>query len=137
MIRFRPLVAFVATLVVFVACSGDGSTATTAGVVFGEGEIPSTVPDDFPIPGNAVVGTTLVDKINNNTEFRLTMRSDPTSVVQFFQIELVNAGYVVGSSEGNQTEWTMEFSKGALTGDILFTAPQNDLTALVVSLATS
>jgi hypothetical protein len=41
------------------------------------------------------------------------------------------------SSEGNQVEWTIEFSRGQLTGDILFTAPQNDLTAVVVSLATS
>ena len=123
--------------VVLVACSGDGSTGTTEAVTFGEGEIPATVPDDFPIPPNAVIGTTLIDRINNNTEFRLTLRSDPTSAVQFFQVGLVNQGYVVDSSEGNQVQWSIEFSRGQLTGDILFTAPQNDLTAVVVSLATS
>lgn len=133
----RRALALVFTVLVLAGCNGGGVTTTTSGVTFGEGEIPEPVPDDFPIPANAVIGTTLVDKVNNNTEFRLTLRSDPTSAVQFFEVGLVNQGYVVESSEGNQTQWTMEFSKGELRGEILFTAPQNDLTAVVVGLATS
>jgi len=135
--RFAPLAVLLALMFVVSACSDDEPAGTTEAITFGEGEIPSSVPDDFPIPAGSVVGTTLVDKINHRTEFRLTMRSDPTSAVQFFQIGLVNEGYVVDSSEGNQSLWTIEFSKGQeLSGSILFTAPQNDLVAAVVSLST-
>lgn len=141
MITVRRLVAVVAllTLVVVVAACGDGEPAgTTQAVTFGEGVIPDSVPEDFPIPDGAEVGSTLVDKINDRTEFTLAIRSDPTSAVQFFQVGLVNQGYVVGSSEGNQTLWEITFSKGDdLTGSIIFTAPQNDLVAAVVSLSGS
>ena len=137
--RFAPLAALLALTLVVTACGDDDEPAgTTEAVTFGEGEIPSSVPEDFPIPAGAEIGNTLVDRINNNTEFSLTIRSDPTTAVQFFQVGLVNQGYVVESSDGNQTLWEITFSKGeALTGSVVFTAPADDLVAAVVSLATS
>ena len=136
-VRRAAALALRALFVVVTACGDDGSPTTTEAIQFGEGEIPESVPDDFPIPSDAIIGTTLVDKVNNRTEFRLTMRAGPTAAVQFFQVGLVNQGYVVESSEGNQNRWIIEFSKGELMGDIIFTAPQNELTAAVVSINTS
>lgn len=136
--RLAPLAILLVLAFVVSACGGDGTTGTTEAVTFGEGEIPESVPDDFPIPGDAVIGTTMVDRTNNRTEFRLTMRSDPTSAVQFFQVGLVNQGYIVGSSDGNQVQWAIEFSRGEeLEGSILFTAPQDDLVAAVISMSGS
>jgi hypothetical protein len=122
--RLVVLLIVVATLVA--ACGDDGgsTTVTTEAVVFGEGEIPESVPESFPIPPNAVIGSTLVDKINHRTEFRLTVASDVESTVRFFQVGLVNQGYVITSSEGNAAEWTMTFRLGDLTGTI-FTTPQS------------
>jgi hypothetical protein len=137
--RLAP-VAVLLAFVVFVAGCGDGGepTGTTQAVTFGEGEIPASVPEDFPIPADAEIGSTLVDKINNKTEFSLTLRSDRESAIQFFQVGLVNQGYVVVSSDGNQTLWELSFRKGeALTGSITLSTPQLDLVAVVVSLSTS
>jgi hypothetical protein len=134
----RVTIAVLSLLLVAAACSDDdGVTGSTQAVVFGEGTIPESVPDDFPIPAGAVVGTTLVDKINNRTEFRLSIRAESTATVQFFQVGLVNQGYVINSSEGNAAEWTLTFSNGELRGTI-FTTPQGQgLTASVISLNTS
>lgn len=136
--RLAPLAALLAISLVVSGCGDDEPAATTEAVTFGEGVIPDSVPEDFPIPAGAAIGNTLVDRINNKTEFSLTIRSDPTSAVQFFQVGLVNSGYVVESSDGNQTLWEITFSRGQdLTGSVVFTAPQDDLVAAVVRLSTS
>lgn len=75
--RLAPLAMLLALTFVVTACGDDAPSGTTQAVTFGEGEIPDSVPDDFPVPEGAVVGTTLVDRVNNRTEFRLTMRSIP------------------------------------------------------------
>jgi hypothetical protein len=116
----------IASLALVVTACGDDDTTTTESteaIVFSEGVIPDSVPESFPIPPDAVIGTTLVDKINNRTEFRMTITSDMETTVRFFQVGLVNQGYVITSSEGNAAEWTMTFSTGELTGSI-FTTPQ-------------
>ncbi len=136
--RVRVAVLFVSLLIVVAACGDDDAvTGPTDAVTFGEGTVPESVPDDFPIPIDSVVGTTLVDKINNRTEFRLTIRADPTSIVQFFQVELVSQGYVIDSSAGNTNEWILTFNDGELRGTILTTPQGQGLTTAVISLNTS
>ncbi|MCH7585361.1 MAG: hypothetical protein IH941_09430 [Acidobacteria bacterium] len=133
--RLRVATAVLALLLVGVACGDDGGvTGSTEAITFGEGTIPDSVPGNFPIPDGSVVGTTLVDKINNRTEFRLTIRAETTATIRFFQVGLVNQGYVINSSEGNAAEWTLIFSDGELRGTI-FTTPQGQgLTSSVISL---
>lgn len=135
---YRATAILLAWVVLAGACGdGDPVTGSTEAVTFGEGSIPPSVPDDIPIPNGAVVGTTLVDKANNRTEFRLTIPSDVIAVVQFFQVGLVNQGYIINSSEGNAAEWTLTFSNGPLRGTI-FSTPQGDsVTTSVVSVNTS
>ena len=131
-------IAVLALLLVGAACGDDGGvTGSTEAIVFGEGTIPESVPDDIPIPPNSVVGTTLVDKVNNRTEFRLTIRAEATATVQFFQVGLVNQGYVINSSEGNAAEWTLTFSNGELRGTIFTTSQGQGLTTSVISVNTS
>jgi hypothetical protein len=136
--RRVPLAALLALALVVSACGDDEPAATTEAITFGEGVIPDSVPEDFPIPAGAEIGNTLVDRINHKTEFSLTIRSDPTSAVQFFQVGLVNQGYVVESSDGNQTLWEITFSRGqGLTGSVVLTAPTDELVAAVVSVSSS
>ncbi len=131
----RLVAVLIVTMMVVTACGNDDAvTRSTEAVVFGQGSIPEAVPDDFPIPSNAVVGTTLVDKINNRSEFRLTVQADLTSTVQFFQIGLVNQGYIISSSEGSSTEWIMSFSDGEIDGQILSTPQGQGLSVSVISV---
>jgi len=120
------------------ACGDDdAASGTTEAVTFSEGSIPDSVPSNIPIPDGAVIGTTMVDTINNRTEFRLTIQADVTSVVRFFEVGLVNQGYVISSSDGTATEWTITFSDGELHGTVL-TIPQSDMIASsVISVNTS
>jgi dUTPase len=107
------LIALIAVTVV-----GCGDGAEPEPIEIGEGSLPSTMPRDFPVPPNAVIGSTLIDRVNHRTEVTLTMQEEMVPVVQYFQVGLVNAGYVVTRSEGDRSRWNIEFSKGELMGTI-------------------
>ena len=101
------------------ACSDDSQSQES--IVFGEGEVPDTFPDDFPIPPNARIGSTLIDRVNNRSEVAITVATDIDVTVRFYTVGLVNQGYVVDSSEGDENQWMVEFSRGELAGQVLFT----------------
>ncbi len=117
------LVALLAALSLLVAaCSSSDSddTTTTTGedLVFGSGELPETVPSDFPFPDQAVIGTTLIDRPRGLTEFITTYPAIVPDVVAFYETNLPAAGYEIVSSEGNDGTWDLEFAKDDLTGEI-------------------
>lgn len=122
MLSRRITLASVIAVFLLVALAGAGCDRGDPGVdgdvVFGEGSLPASFPRDFPVPPNAAIGTTLVDRVNNRTEVNLTVRADMTSAVQFFQVGLVNQGYVVDRSEGDRARWTIEFLRGEMRGEI-------------------
>ena len=135
LLGYRFTAILVACLMLLGACSDDEAVSgTTEAVVFSEGSIPGSVPENFPIPDGAVVGTTLVDKINNRTEVRLTIQSDVTSVIRSFEVGLVNQGYVISSSDGNATEWTITFSDGELRGTVFTTSQAERIAISVISV---
>ncbi len=129
------LVALVAAVLVVGACgdgTGGGSTGST--VVFGAGEIPESIPDDFPLPDGAVIGSTLVDGINTRTEFEMRVLSDQADVAQFFTVNLVNSGYVVDDSRLENGRWTIDFRRNALRGNITITVPAQGVSQIVVEM---
>jgi hypothetical protein len=120
------------------AAAGCGGADDGEGVVFGEGEIPSSVPDDLPTPPGAVVGSTLVDRVNHRTEFALTLAQEADAVVQYYTVNLVSSGFVVDSSAGDPLgTWRIEFSRGELRGDIVIRSGGSGLAAVVVGLNVS
>ena len=134
----RTVIAVFTLVGVVAACGDDGPSGTTSGtgVVFGEGEIPPAFPDDFPIPPNAVVGSTLINHVTHRSEMSLQIDAEITAAVQFFNVGLVNQGFVVESSEGSATTWTIAFSRGELTGDIVFQT-QGEVSQAVVAVNAS
>jgi hypothetical protein len=123
------VVVVLAASVVAAGCGDDDGEPIT----FGEGEIPRSFPDDFPVPPGAVIGSTLVDRVSHRSEFALGAPQDATATVQFFLVELVNEGYVVESSEGSAAQWFITFSKGDLTGEVSI-RPGGSATQAVVSI---
>ncbi len=93
--------------------------------------MPESIPDDFPVPANAAVGATMVDPVNNRTEVRLQMAGTVTSVIRFFEVGLVNQGYVVDSSTGSPVEWTLRFSDGPLDGRVVISQEDAGVIAVV------
>jgi hypothetical protein len=106
--------ALLALLFVAIASCGD-STGDT--VIFGEGSIPSAVPGDFPLPADAVIGSTLVDNINTKSEFEFRTSTDLGLLVQFLSVRLVEAGYVIDESNGDIASWGLTFRRGSLVGE--------------------
>lgn len=130
--RIILIVVLGAVAALLAGCGGDDEPIT-----FGEGEIPGSVPSGFPVPDGAVVGSTLVDRVNHRTEFALTLRQEATAVVQYYTVNLVSSGYVVDFSEGDRFTWRIEFSRGEVRGTLVIQPGGSGLAAVVVSLNTS
>jgi len=111
----RPLVALLALLAVAAVLVGCGSRER---VITEEGEIPDSVPDDFPVPADATVGVSVVDQLAHQTEFALALAQGVEEAAQYYLVNLVSSGYVVESSAGDDTRWNISFSRGALRGTV-------------------
>lgn len=111
--RLLLVLAVAAVACVLAGCGGDEP------VTVGEGQIPGSVPDDFPIPNEAVVGSTLVDRASHRTEFSLNIPRDVTGVTQYYLVNLVSAGFVVERSTGDDARWSIKFSRDTLRGTVL------------------
>ena len=114
------------------SCTVAGSESVT----FGEGEIPRSVPGEFPVPDHATVGSTMVDRVNHRSEFAFTLAQEATSVVEYYTVNLVSAGFVVDSSAGDIVSWRIEFSRGELRGDMVIQPGGSGLTAVGASFNT-
>jgi len=124
MFRYR----LIATVLVVVSVGyvaagcGESTAETTAtlelGPVFGRGSVPETMPDSFPIPEEAVVGATLVDTSRGLTEMILTFPADTSSVVRYYEENLLSRGYEITRSEGSETEWRIDFTEEDVDGVI-------------------
>ena len=129
----RRVAAVVLAMLVAVAACGDDEGG--GDVRFAEGQIPASVPSDFPVPSGGVIGDTMIDTVNHRTEFTVSYQESLDEVVQQFTIGLVERGYVVSSSEAlSGTSWKIEFIRGELIGSVLFSSTSGGLTQAVVGM---
>ncbi|MDK1019392.1 MAG: hypothetical protein QGD89_08325 [Actinomycetota bacterium] len=132
-IRTRKLlIALVAAVaVVGTACTSNAAeqTTTTSTTVtfnateipnleFGSGEVPFTVPSGFPIPGVAVVGTTMIDGVNGRTEMIINFPASVLDVAAFYEANLPVLGFEVTDSRGTDTEWDIRYVRDGIEGTI-------------------
>lgn len=128
------LIAIVAALaVVGAACTSgaDDPTTTTSSTTaipveipdleFGKGEVPFTVPAGFPVPGSAVIGTTMIDGVNGRTEMIINFPASVADVVAFYETNLPVLGFAVTDSRGTESEWDIRVSKDGVTATIHLT----------------
>jgi hypothetical protein len=127
MITIGLAIALAVTVAAGCSDSGDDPATGNTEIEFGRGVMPETVPSDFPVPTEAVINATLVDGANNRTEVNMLFPAEIAVVARFFDVNLVNRGYLVGSSTGTELSWTIEFSKDQLSGTIEL-VPQTETT---------
>ncbi len=86
-----------------VGCGGteeaDAEPESGGGLELGSGELPSSVPDDFPVPEVAVVGATLIDPARGLTEMNLRLPSSAQAATEYFTQNLETRGYTVTAIE--------------------------------------
>lgn len=135
----------VAAAVVFalmmVACSdGDEANSTTAGanvasgddVVFGSGELPETIPAEFPVPAGSSIGSTMVVTSSGFTEVVTRINAEQGVTAQFFDQSLVQAGFTVDSSGAQDILWVIDFSKNGARGTIDISEPTPGISQAVI-----
>lgn len=142
------LAVFSTLIVVALVASGcsssSGDTATTteadanaSAVVFGRGTVPETVPDSFPIPDEAVIGTTMVDTNRSLTEMVIAFPTSVGAVVTYYEDNLPLSGYEITSSDGTDGEWAMEFNGEGVDGEIRMRVGGSGVSAATVRLTRS
>ncbi|HSQ36402.1 MAG TPA: hypothetical protein VLS92_00745 [Acidimicrobiia bacterium] len=127
----RPLLVPLAVLVLVAAL---GACKSPQRVSVGEGDIPESVPDDFPIPAGATVGLSIVDREAHQTEFVLTVPQGVEEAAQYFLVNLVSSGYVVERSTGSDTRWDIRFSRDTLRGTFHIEEGGSAVSGVVVSI---
>ncbi len=101
-------------------------------IVLGSGSIPDTMPSEFPVPAEAVVGSTLIDRNRNLTEVVMRVPAGVEAAAGFFTTNLPNRGYTVDSSTGDASRWDIALSGGGITGTIVVTLGSQDVSQVVV-----
>ena len=61
-------------------------------------------------------------------------RLDYLELVQFYELELVSAGFIIDESAGSETIWTIRFSDGDLLGDVKVSPVGQGFSQAVVSV---
>ncbi len=139
----RPgLVATAFVLTVMATACGDGDDAgssTPAGgavpgdeVVLGAGELPETIPADFPLPPGSSVGSTMVINSSGFTEVVTRSSAGQAITVRFFEEALVEVGFTVTGSSAEGTLWIIEFSRGGAKGTIEISEPTLGISQAVI-----
>lgn len=139
MLKMRSLVVAVAALMVLVAgCDSTAETTTTDAVtsaedvVFGQGEMPDTVPAEFPMPTGSVIGSTMVVTKTGFTEVVARVSAEQGITVEYFNQALPQAGFTVEKSEADGADWLIEFSGSEAKGTIDVSTPQESISQVVI-----
>ena len=126
----RSLLVLLALAVLAVALVGCSSPERVA---VAEGRIPGSLPDDFPIPSDATVGRSVVDRGSHRSEVEFGLSRGVDEAARFYLVNLVGSGYVVESAAGDDAGWSIRFSRDTLRGSVVIEAAGSG-SAVVVSL---
>lgn len=128
----RITIAIVTAIAVFsAACTSSAVESTTTvtaasttvpseipDLEFGSGEVPFTVPADFPIPDTGVIGTTMIDGVNGRSEMNVNIPGAVSDVVRYYETNLPALGFAITDSKGSESEWNISLTKGGVTATI-------------------
>ena len=136
MLKWRILV-LVAIAFAGAACSDTTETTTTTGapsaddIVFGQGVMPDTVPESFPLPQGSAIGSTMVIK-DGLTEVVIRVSAEIGLTAEYFGQGLEQAGFTVGLSEQSSDGWVIEFARESTKGTLDITEPLEGISQVVL-----
>jgi len=108
------------------------TTVAPHDVAFGEGELPATLPEGFPLPPGSVVGSTLVTA-TGLTEVLVRVDGTPDDVAGSLDASLDDAGFTVRSVVVDGDGWFIEFSDDSARGTIEIMALTPVVSQIVIS----
>lgn len=122
------------------ACGGDDAATTTTidpgeDMILSSGTLPETVPEDFPIPDEAVVGSTLVVRSTGTTEVILRLPVEVPVAVSYFEQNLELRGFELATSEATSDGgWDMAIVRDDVSGSLDFSPATPQVTQVVLRL---
>lgn len=138
MLKWRILIMVaMAVAILGVGCSDETSTTTTTDsvavddVVFGQGSLPETIPESFPLPAGSAIGSTMVIK-DGLTEVVIRVSAAQGVTAEFFNQSLPGEGFTVDRSEADGKTWAIEFSDDVAKGTLDITEPQEGISQAVL-----
>ncbi len=137
------LIAAAAALLFFLAaCGNEGVTegsnqgAGSQDVEFTDGTIPESLPSDFPLPAQGVIGTGMINRTSGQTELIVRVPAPVPAVVEFFESNFEARGYEVTASEAEGAEgWTMSYEKDDISGTLDLSLVGEQITQVVLRAA--
>lgn len=136
------LVAAVLLSVGAASCSGDDDASATAtgsqgsgtvDVEFFNGEVPESLPGDFPIPAQAVIGSGMINRTSGTTELIVRIPASVPAATAFYEDNFTARSYEIISSEAKVGDgWVIEFGREGLTGTVELSPIGTDLSQAVV-----
>lgn len=139
MLKGRIVVALLVALsVMATGCSDGADTATTVSIdpgddiVFGDGVLPESIPEDFPLPTGSAIGSTMVVTKTGFTEVIVRISAELGITAEFFNQGLGQSGFTVDSSEADGDNWAIEFSDESSKGTIDISEPLDGISQAVL-----
>ena len=120
----RRILVVIAIALLGAGCSDTQETTTTEGitsaedVVFGDGQLPETIPGEFPLPTGSAIGSTMVVTKTGFTEVVVRINAELGISAEYFNQALSQSGFDVDSSSAVDERWIIEFSKDSTKGSI-------------------
>jgi hypothetical protein len=139
-LKGRTVIALVAVLaVVGAGCTDAAETTTTTAsvapgedIVFGDGVLPDTIPDGFPLPNGSAIGSTMVVGQTGFTEVVVRVSAEQGITAEFFSQGLNQNGFTVDRSEAEGENWVIEFSTDTSKGTIDVSEPVEGISQAIV-----
>jgi hypothetical protein len=132
--RLAVLLVLLLVVSALAACGDDGSSTTGPAVSFGEGDVPPSFPEDFPIPSGAIIGSTLVDTINDRSEMEIRIGAAGQAVAEFYLEELPASGYEITSDTTETRLRMIGFADGDLVGAVVIAEADPSVTRAVIEI---
>lgn len=111
----------IAAAIVLSACSTDSSLPAAdelPDLEFGQGELPVTIPEGFPIPEGTTVGSTMIDGSRLRTEVVMIFPASRIDIVAFYESDLPDAGYEVTDTREDAMTTFIDFEGNGIDGTI-------------------
>lgn len=115
-----------AIAVLVVACGGSNSSDSDLppadslpDLEFGRGEMPITVPENWPMPSQHSIGATMIDGTRVLTEVAYTAGGNVDAVIAFYESALPDAGYEIDTTKVSDTESDIAFEGNGIEGNLV------------------
>lgn len=146
MLKIKTRAGLIATVLAaaltLAACGGDSTpdvsddlppAESLPELEFGRGELPVTVPSNWPMPQQHKIAGTMIDGTRALTEMVFTASGEILSVVASYERALPEAGYTYETTKNSETKYTITYEGNGIEGDLVLQAAAPGVTAATMT----